>query len=176
MPTVFLFLLLLVFLPSLISREDIRLGDIIGRGRFSTVYKGIWRGRTVAVKVLNPNMVSINDFDNELTVWRSLSTQSQEGGGNVLKLYGSSLFTGCLPRMLLSPYMRHGSLSDYLNRCEWEAMGESPALFLQPGSYHKVDHLRIMHDIARGMEFIHSSGVLHGDLRVSVHVNTFIIF
>ena len=76
--------------------------------------------------------------------------------------------------MLLSPYMRHGSLPDYLNRCEWEAMGESPALFLQPGSYHKVDHLRIMHDIARGMEFIHSSGVLHGDLRVSMHVNSVI--
>ena len=146
------------------SREDVRLGDIIGRGRFSTVYKGIWHGRTVAVKVLNPNAVSTNDFDNELTIWRCLSTQA----GNSLKLYGSSAFAGGLPRMLLSPYMQHGSLADYLKRCEWEAMGEGPALFLQPGSYHKVDHLKIMHDIARGMEFIHISGVLHGDLRVSV--------
>ena len=120
-------------------------------------------------------MVSINEFDNELTIWRLLSTQSHESGGNVLKLYGSSSFTGGLPRMLLSPYMRHGSLSDYLNRCEWEAMGESPALFLQPGSYQKVNHLRIMHDVARGMEFIHNNGVLHGDLRVSVCVNTFTI-
>ncbi|KAF8345018.1 kinase-like domain-containing protein [Amanita rubescens] len=149
-----------------VTREDIRLGDIIGRGRFSTVYKGIWHGRTVAVKVLNPNIVSTNDFDNELTIWRSLSAQPAQGG-NVLKLYGSSAFAGGLPRMLLSPYVRHGSLSDYLKRCEWEAMGEGPALFLQPGSYHKVDHLTIMHDIARGMEFIHSSGVLHGDLRAS---------
>ena len=74
----------------------------------------------------------------------------------MLKLYGSGSFMGGLPWTLLSPYMWHGSLQDYLNRCEWEAIGESPTLFLQPGLYHKVGHLRI---IAQGMEFIHSSGI-----------------
>ncbi|KAF8625364.1 hypothetical protein AX15_005422 [Amanita polypyramis BW_CC] len=161
-------------LPSIIhswtvAREDVRLGDIIGRGRFSTVFKGLWRGHTVAIKVLNPKMVSKTEFDNELTVWRTLSrnASAKTHGMKILELCGSSAFAGELPRMLLSPYMRHGNLLDYLKRCEWEAMGDSPALFLQAGSYTDVRHLDLMRDIARGMEFIHESGIVHGDLRVS---------
>ncbi|KAM6495324.1 Protein kinase-like domain containing protein [Amanita muscaria] len=131
-----------------IARDDVRLGDVIGRGHFSTVYKGIWRGRTVAVKVLNPATASKEEFRNELT------------------LYGSSSFSGDLSRMLVGPYMRHGSLSDYLKRCEWDAAGEKPALFLRRGPYD-VDYLKFMHQIARGMEFIHENGILHGDLRAA---------
>ena len=126
------------------------------------MYKGIWRGRTVAVKVLNPITGSKTEFRNELTIWRFLSGK----GGAVSKLYGSSAFLGDPPRILVSPYMRHGNLSDYLKRCEWEAAGESPALFLQRGPYDKVDHLKFMHDIAGGMAFIHDNDILHGDLRV----------
>ncbi|KAF8625135.1 hypothetical protein AX17_006914 [Amanita inopinata Kibby_2008] len=144
-----------------IVKDDVRLGDIIGRGHFSTVYKGIWRGRTVAIKVLNPGTASKSYFKNELTVWRQLSSK----GGNVLKIYGSSTFAGGLPRILISPYMRNGNLSDYMKRCEWEETGNTPSLFLLRGSYTNVDHLKLMHDVALGMEFLHGNGVLHGDLR-----------
>ncbi|PFH46687.1 hypothetical protein AMATHDRAFT_154051 [Amanita thiersii Skay4041] len=149
--------------PCCCFREDVRLGDVVGRGFFSTVYKATWRGRTVAIKILNPEIVSTTDFNYELTIWRTLSTKE----ANILKLYGSSSFSGNLPRMLISPYLRHGNLSDYMKRCEWEITGNNSSLFLEQGLYKDVDHLKFMYDIALGMDYIHSKGILHGDLRAA---------
>ena len=33
-----------------IAVDDLKLGDEIGAGNFSKVYKGVWRGRDVAIK------------------------------------------------------------------------------------------------------------------------------
>ena len=46
---------------TLIPEDGLRLGDVLGRGAFGTVYKGYWQSEgeefkhTVAVKVLNEN-------------------------------------------------------------------------------------------------------------------------
>jgi hypothetical protein len=41
---------------------------------------------------------------------------------------------------------------------------------LRRGPNGDVDLLRCMHHISRGMEYLHDENVLHGDLKVSVHV------
>lgn len=137
-------------------RFEIRLGHLVGRGYFSRVYKGIWRKQTVAVKVLEAN-TRRESFANEVSVWKSLKHP------NVLELFGASSTSGSLPWFLVSPYLKNGSLVDFLKRQEWEkgAHGVTSSLM-------GVDSLRMMHEIATGMSYLHDHRVVHGDLRVSL--------
>lgn len=119
------------------------------------MYKGTWRSQTVAVKVLEVN-TRRESFANEVSVWKSLNHP------NVLGLFGASSTTGSFPWFLISPYMKNGSLVDFLKRQEWEkgAHGVSSSLM-------GIDSVRMMHEIATGLGYLHNHRVVHGDLRVS---------
>ncbi|KAF5376728.1 hypothetical protein D9615_007804 [Tricholomella constricta] len=151
-------------LPSwTITKFEVELGELIGRGFFSTVYKGSWNRRSVAVKILEIH-TSKESFINEINVWKALSHR------NVLELYGASSAEGPLPWFLVSPLLKHGSLTDYLKRVDWEAHrhfesgdAASAAMII----HEKVDYLRKMHDIAEGMRYLHEHGVYHGDLKAA---------
>ncbi|KIM89615.1 hypothetical protein PILCRDRAFT_812439 [Piloderma croceum F 1598] len=134
-------------LPSwTITKYEVDLDEKIGRigiGYFSTVYKGTWRKRTVAIKVLattTPRKV----FTREIEIWKSLSHV------NVLELFGASSAIGEPPWFFVSPYCQNGSLVTYLKG-------------LKNGE--EFDLLRCMHQVAKGMEYLHRKGVLHGDLK-----------
>ncbi|KAF5376723.1 hypothetical protein D9615_007801 [Tricholomella constricta] len=151
-------------LPSLtITKFEIDLGERIGRGFFSTVYKGSWNRRSVAIKVLEIH-TSRESFINEINVWKALSHR------NVLELYGASSAEGPLPWFLVSPLMKHGSLTDYLLRVDWEAQRHAESGDEASAAriiHEKVDHLCVLHDIAEGMRYLHEHGVYHGDLKAA---------
>jgi abelson tyrosine-protein kinase 1 len=112
------------------------------------VYKGTWRKRTVAIKVLattTPRKV----FTREIEIWKSLSHV------NVLELFGASSASGEPPWFFVSSYCQNGSLVTYLKG-------------LKNGE--EFDLLRCMHQVAKGMEYLHRKGVLHGDLKVNDHL------
>ncbi|KAG5352799.1 hypothetical protein C0989_000461, partial [Termitomyces sp. Mn162] len=88
---------------------EIDLGEIIGKGFFSTVYKGKWGTRIVAVKVLEVH-TSKETFVDEVNLWKELDHP------NVLQLYGASSVEGNMPWFLVSTLMAHGSIGDYLKR------------------------------------------------------------
>jgi abelson tyrosine-protein kinase 1 len=117
----------------------------IGVGAFADVYRGTWRGRTVAIKVLAQSTPRAL-FVREAAIWKTLQHR------HVLPLYGASSAAGDPPWFFVSPYFAHGSLSDYLRRL--------PRL-------RDADVLRMMQQVARGMEYLHEKGVLHGDLKAS---------
>ena len=50
--------------------------------------------------------------------------------------------------------MQNGSLVEYLRGIR------------EGRRVKEVDALRMMHEVARGMEYLHGMGVLHGDLKV----------
>ena len=173
-------------------------------GFFSDVYKGRWRGRTVAIKVLaetTPRKL----FVNEVEIWKHLHHP------HVLELCGASSTSCDPPWFFVSPYAKNGSLPEYLRRLVSENGGflvplhsstsSSPVRRSSPardsllrssltGSYNgrherslsmgdipkEWDLYRFMHEIAKGMEYLHSVkvvrgaheifGVLHGDLKV----------
>jgi abelson tyrosine-protein kinase 1 len=136
-----------VVVPSwTITRYEVDRDAKIGLGFFSDVYRGTWRGRPVAIKVLVESTPR-HLFVREINVWRALRHR------HVLPLFGASSATGDPPWFFVSPYLARGTLAEYLRRLS--GMGG-------------VDVLRMLHEIARGMEYLHSQDVLHGDLKVCV--------
>lgn len=139
-----------MLLPSwTITRYEVDRQEKIGIGFFSNVYRGSWHGRTVAIKVL-VNETPRKLFIREVEIWKSLNHP------NVLELYGASSTTAEPPWFLVSPYCPNGSLVGYLQNLP----GKSPD---PPG----VDLLAMIHEIARGMAYLHGRGVLHGDLKAA---------
>lgn len=133
-------------LPSwTITKWEIDREKKIGVGLFSDVYKGMWRGMTVAIKVLAPTTPQAL-FVHEMEVWKTLSHP------NVLELLGASSTTAEPPWFFVSPYMKHGSLVSYLKN-------------LTPHS--PLNFLKMIYEVAMGMAYLHGKEVLHGDLKVS---------
>ncbi|TRM55658.1 hypothetical protein BD626DRAFT_416005 [Schizophyllum amplum] len=127
-----------------ITRYEIDREIKIGVGYFSDVYKGTWKGRAVAIKVLAP-ITPRKLFVREAAIWRTLRHK------NVLPLCGASSAVEGGAWFLVSLYLPNGTLVEYLKRVD-----EDPA-----------DLLRYLLEIAEGMEYLHSRGILHGDLKAA---------
>ena len=81
----------------------------------------------------------------QIAIWKSLSHP------NVLELLGASSASSDPPWFFVSPYCKNGSLVSYLKGLP---------------SLDAVDLLKMIHEIVKGMAYLHSKGVLHGDLKV----------
>ncbi|KAJ7144142.1 hypothetical protein C8R44DRAFT_691771 [Mycena epipterygia] len=140
-------------LPSwTITRYEVDRDLKIGIGFFSDVYKGTWRGRTVAIKCLVESTPR-DLFLREVNIWKELKHP------NVLELYGASGASGDGPWFFVCPYERFGSLNSFLRRVAQEGDAAKTG--------REGDLLRFMHEIAKGMEYLHAKGVLHGDLKAA---------
>ena len=155
-------------LPSwTITRYEVDLEAKIGLGYFSEVYRGTWRQHTVAIKVLaetTPRKI----FVHEVEIWKKLYHP------NVLELLGASSAAGDPPWFLVSTfafraryfckptvyqqvskYYPNGSLVKFL-----KGLSDAEAT--------RLDTVKMIHEISRGMAYLHREGVLHGDFKVQV--------
>lgn len=144
-------------LPSwTITRYEVDREEKIGIGFFSDVFRGTWRSphtltaRTVAIKVLAPTTPR-KLFVREISIWKTLDHP------NVLELYGASSASGDPPWFFVSPYYKNGSLVYYLKKTFSEGSGPGSARF---GNKASVDLLKMMHEVSKGMQYLHSRGVL----------------
>lgn len=123
----------------------------IGVGFFSDVYLGHWRQRRVVIKVLS-HSVSREAFVRHIELWNALEHP------NVLPLYGASSAVGEKPWFFVSKFCSGGNLVASLKCARVAAVRNEAAV--------RVDPLRCIYEIAKGMAYLHGCGVLHGDLRV----------
>ncbi|KAA1466868.1 hypothetical protein DENSPDRAFT_831772 [Dentipellis sp. KUC8613] len=135
-----------VDLPSwTITRYEVECERRIGMGFFSDVYRGTWRERTVAIKVLT-DTAPRDTFVKEATIWKRLSHH------HVLQLFGASSASSDPPWFFVSPYYEKGNLVTYLrntpNVKNWRMR-------------------RMIKEVAKGMAYLHREGVLHGDLKAA---------
>lgn len=154
-------------------RFEIDCGPRIGVGFFSDVYEGTWRGQTVAVKVLR-DFASSRLFVREVEIWKKLTHP------NVIELLGASSASGNPPWFFVSPFAKYGDLGNHLRRLSMTREQRGLGFTVSPSSApifeatereglgvsRACDLHRFMLEIAMGMDYLHSHGVLHGDLKV----------
>ncbi|KAH7104572.1 hypothetical protein BKA62DRAFT_468969 [Auriculariales sp. MPI-PUGE-AT-0066] len=127
-----------------VTKLEVDREELIGQGSFAEVYRGKWRGENVAIKVLAP-VTPPGIFKREIEIWRLLKHR------HVLPIWAASSPGGGPPYFFLSPYMSNGSLPQYLRH------------------HRPIPHerLRFMHEIALGLQYLHSKDVLHGDMKAA---------
>ncbi|EGO24680.1 hypothetical protein SERLADRAFT_438301 [Serpula lacrymans var. lacrymans S7.9] len=126
-------------------------------GGYAYVYEGELtsgaRIERVAIKVLKPpNLLDsekakekqLKRIRREVRVWKCLNDD------NILPLLGVAYGFGGPHPALVCPWAEHGTLNHYLET-------HDARLFLS-------DRLRILFEIVAGLMYLHSSGVIHGDL------------
>ncbi|KAG9455116.1 hypothetical protein H6P81_008020 [Aristolochia fimbriata] len=127
------------------------IGNKFASGSHSRIYRGIYKQRAVAVK-----MVRIPDREEET---RSLLEKQFVSEVQLLsRLYHPNIvqfIAACRKPpvyCIITEYMSQGTLRMYLHKKE-------------PYSLSTETILRLALDISRGMEYLHSQGVIHRDLK-----------
>jgi serine/threonine protein kinase len=132
-------------LQLIVTHEEVTLCREIARGESATVYVGKWREREVAVKVFHLRVFSsaeLESYRREISVLSNLSHPS------ILSLCA---FTDTSPFYVLTDFLPNGSLFKFLRA--------------QPENLSATARSVIAYDVARGIEFLHSRGVIHRDVK-----------
>ncbi|KAF8183881.1 kinase-like domain-containing protein [Mycena galopus ATCC 62051] len=131
---------------------------ITGKGRHCTyagaygdIYRASWGNQTVALKYMravhflhtrSSELHHIRQkFCREVLVWRELQHP------HILPCLGINGDSFPSSLCLVSPWMEHGTVMNYLKE----------------HGHENID--RLLYEIAQGLEYLHSGGIVHGDLR-----------
>ncbi|KAF9259352.1 kinase-like protein [Marasmius fiardii PR-910] len=136
--------------PSLFVQEVIMEGSrILAVGGYSDIYKGIYKSKSVCLKVLRMYVEeggekrnkTLREFYKETLLWTHLHHP------NLLPFLGvnTTLFPGKLA--LVAPWMANGQITKFLE--------------VKPSH----DKLRVISEIAAGIVYLHSRNIIHGDIK-----------
>jgi len=123
-----------------LKEEDVVIGNMIGSGAFGTVFSGTWNHTEIALKTVKKD--DLTNFQSEIKILRSLNHP------NVLRFFGTLETRGNL--FVVTEYCSKGNLQTFLseNRDDLDS-DDMTAMILQ---------------IAKGMLYIHKTGIIHRDL------------
>ncbi|KAJ6516341.1 kinase-like domain-containing protein, partial [Mycena sanguinolenta] len=130
---------------SCFTLEVTKVGQQVAGGGFGDIWKGLVGDQTVAVKSMrqfkdDDVKASMKKLGREALIWRQLSHP------NLLPFLGLYMLDDRL--CLISPWMDNGDLKDFLK--------DAPS---------DIDRVSLMMDVARGLEYLHSQDIVHGDLK-----------
>lgn len=130
--------------PSLISieAEEVECGEKIADGT-SIIYRGFFRGQDVAIKKFDRVLddVTHEQFQREVQILEGLRSD------HVVLFYGACIKPG--KECLVMKYMAHGSLREVLEKKQ---------------SFTPEQQKCIALEIAKGLHYLHSQGMIHRDL------------
>uniref|UniRef100_A0A1B6GJN3 Tyrosine-protein kinase n=1 Tax=Cuerna arida TaxID=1464854 RepID=A0A1B6GJN3_9HEMI len=128
-----------------IDPAELMLLEELGSGQFGVVRRGKWRGSIdTAVKMMKEGTMSEDDFIEEAKVMTKLQHQ------NLVQLYG--VCSKHRPIYIVTEYMRHGSLLNYLRRHE-TTLGSNVGLLLD-----------MCIQVCKGMAYLERHNYIHRDL------------
>lgn len=143
----------------MVDLSKLFLGHRFAHGANSQLYHGIYKDEAVAVKIIR---VPDDDENEELGVRlenqfiREVNLLSRLHHQNVIKFVAACRQPPVF--CIITEYLSEGSLRAYLHKLEDITDKEKEYLPLE-----KL--IKMSLDIARGMEYIHSQGVIHRDLK-----------
>ncbi|MBA0741970.1 hypothetical protein Gogos_015087 [Gossypium gossypioides] len=158
----------------LIDPRLVLLDKMIGEGSYSTVHKGFYKSKPVAVKMIQPSNPSAVIREHKEKFQREVLLLSRMDHENVVKdtvslqvndiaIYGRCsygtliFFVGCSlePTMMIVTELMKG---DTLQRYLWN---------MRPKRLELDFALRLALGISRAMEYLHANGIIHRDLKPS---------
>ncbi|OIT32545.1 PREDICTED: serine/threonine-protein kinase HT1-like [Nicotiana attenuata] len=148
--------------------QKIKVKNLIGQGAYGSVYKGVYNGKEVAVKILDlrdedRRAIVTKAFTQEVSIWYNLSHP------NIAKLIGASKNnvpeiklksenSQCRPRptkdgyCIVVEFVPRGTLKSYLIKNHIKKL-----------PLHTVIKLAL--DVAKGLSYLHSQKIVHRDVK-----------
>jgi len=128
-----------------IDPTELTLQEELGSGQFGVVRRGKWKGTIdVAVKMMKEGTMSEDDFIEEAKVMTKLQHT------NLVQLYG--VCSKNRPIFIITEYMKHGSLLQYLRRLKTTLLSDIGSL------------IDMAIQVARGMAYLERHNYIHRDL------------
>ncbi|KAJ3151438.1 hypothetical protein HDU86_006138 [Geranomyces michiganensis] len=125
-----------------ITSYEVEIGEVFARGGFGEVCMGTWRGlTTVAVKRLPGGFETKKQkkaFVKEVEVWYKLRHP------NVMLLFGAC--PSAVQPFMIMPFMENGTLLSYAEK-------------------NPQQILKLLNESAQGLHYLHTSNIVHGDLK-----------
>nr|XP_023017146.1 kinase suppressor of Ras 2 isoform X1 [Leptinotarsa decemlineata] len=126
--------------------HELKMSEVIGTGRFGTVYRGQWHG-DVAVKVLNVNYLkdekTLEQFKTEVSTFRKTRHE------NLILFMGACMKP---PKLAIVTSLSKGmTLFTYIH--------------LRKDKFNMNKTTNVAQQISQGMGYLHAKGIIHKDLK-----------
>ncbi|KAG6814687.1 hypothetical protein H0H93_012588, partial [Arthromyces matolae] len=120
----------------------------VARGGFAEIFKGKFEGQLICIKAISVYQNSdlehvFKQFGKEALLWGQLVHP------NILPIFGFFRLADSGRPCLVSPWMENGTVTTYLNN--------NP----------NAPRVLLARDVARGLHYLHSIGVIHGDIKAA---------
>lgn len=129
-----------------IDRRLLKIGEKVASGSCGDLYRGIYLGQDVAVKILRSEHLteaSEDEFAQEVAILKEVQHE------NVVRFIGACTKSPDL--CIVTEYMPGGSLYNYLHK--------------NKRTLKLSEVLNFAIDVSKGMEYLHCNGIIHRDLK-----------